>query len=242
MCINLKEKNNNEGYNNDEILKIRGKVEQTSLLNILSLSEIYYDPDIRNTIVTEDSDMIEEYMMIRGEEIDNMRDNISPWLLRLVLNKDYLNINMETIEEIIKQKISIGEVLVIHSRETSYEKKIHIRLQCSDSDDEEKKKRLKSLEHLKVFESRLLSEVSLCGIESIKKVCVRNIKKVKYDDITGELIPSSKAPEESVLETDGTNLAKIFEVEEIDFRRTISNDINEILIFFIIGKLQGRLP
>ena len=42
-----------------------------------------------------------------------------------------------------------------------------------------KKKRLKSLEHLKVFESRLLSEVSLCGIESIKKVYVRNIKRLK---------------------------------------------------------------
>ena len=37
-----------------------------------------------------------------------------------------------------------------------------------------------------------------------------------------------KAPEESVLETDGTNLAKIFEVDEVDFTRTISNDINEI--------------
>ena len=80
--------------------------------------------------------MIKEYMMIRGEDIDNMRDNISPWLLRLVLNKEFINIKMETIEEIIKEKISIGEVLVIHTRETSFEKKIHIRLQCSDSDDE----------------------------------------------------------------------------------------------------------
>ena len=68
----------------------------------------------------------------------------------------------------------------------------------------------------------------MCGIESIKKVYVRNNKKVKYNDNTGELIPSSKAPEESVIETDGTNLAKIFEVDEIDFKRTISNDINEI--------------
>ena len=164
MSIYLKEKNNNEGYNNDEILKIRGKVEHTSLLNILSLSEIYYDPDIRNSIITEDNDMIEEYMLIRGEEIDNMRDNISPWLLRLILNKDYINIKMEAIEEIIKQKISIGNVLVIHTRETSDEKKIHIRFVCTDNDDEEKKRRLKSLEHLKVFESRLLSEVSLISI------------------------------------------------------------------------------
>ena len=226
MSIFLKEKN--EGYNNDEILKIRGKVEHTSLLNIVSLSEIYYDPDIKNTIITEDSDMIEEYMLIREEEIENMRDNISPWLLRLVLNKDYINIKMETIEEIIKKRVINGNALVIHTRETSDEKKIHIRLVCGDSDEEEKKKRLKSLEYLKYFENGLLTEVSLCGIESIKKVYVRNIKKVKYDENTGQLIPSKDAPEESVIETDGTNLEKIFEVEEIDFRRTISNDINEI--------------
>ena len=69
---------------------------------------------------------------------------------------------------------------------------------------------------------------SACGIDSIKKVYVRNVKKVKYNEETGALIPTKNAPEESVLETDGTNLAKIFEVEEIDFRRTISNDINEI--------------
>ena len=84
------------------------------------------------------------------------------------------------------------------------------------------------MELLKNLENSLLTEVTLCGIDSIKKVYVRNVKKVKYDEETGELIPSKKAPEESVLETDGTNLSKIFEVEEIDFRRTISNDINEI--------------
>jgi DNA-directed RNA polymerase II subunit RPB1 len=228
MTVYLKEKKNNEVYIDDEIFKIREKVEYTSFLNILSLSEIYYDPDITNTIITEDSDIIDEYMLIRGEEIDNIRDNISPWVLRLILNKDYININMEAIEEIIRTKISVGNVIVIHTRAGTYEKKIHIRFVCNENDDEEKKKRLKSLEHLKVFESRLLSEVSLCGIESIKKVYVRNNKKVKYNDNTGELIPSSKAPEESVIETDGTNLAKIFEVDEIDFRRTISNDINEI--------------
>jgi len=226
MNIYLKEKEN--GYNNDEILGLRGKVEHTSLLNIVSLSEIYYDPDVKNTIINEDSDMIEEYMEIWEEEIERMKNNISPWLLRLVLNKDYINIKMETIKEIIKKKVNSGNALVIHTRETADEKKFHIRLLCTDDMDNEKKERLKSLEYLKLFENALLTEVSLCGIDSIKKVYVRNVKKVKYNEITGELIPSRQAPEESVLETDGTNLAKIFEVEEIDFRRTISNDINEI--------------
>jgi DNA-directed RNA polymerase II subunit RPB1 len=104
MNIYLKEKEN--GYNNDEILGLRGKVEHTSLLNIVSLSEIYYDPDVKNTIINEDSDMIEEYMEIWEEEIERMKNNISPWLLRLVLNKDYINIKMETIKEIIKKKVN----------------------------------------------------------------------------------------------------------------------------------------
>ena len=229
MSIYLKDKE--DGYNNDEILGLRGKVEHTSLLNIVSVSEIYYDPDIRNSIIEEDRDMIDEYLEIWEEEIERMQNNndISPWLLRLVLNKDYINIKMETIEEIIKKKVDKGSALIIHTRETADEKKFHIRLICKENDrDNNNKEGINSLESLKFFENCLLTEVSLCGIDSIKKVYVRNIKKIKYDENTGELIPPKKAPEESVLETDGTNLAKIFEVEEIDFRRTISNDINEI--------------
>ncbi len=226
MSIYLKDKE--DGYNNDEILNLRGKIEHTSLLNIVTLSEIYYDPDIKNSIITEDKEMIDEYIEIWEEDIDKMGDNISPWLLRLVLNKEYINIKMGIIEEIIKKKAKKQGVLIIHTRETSEEKKFHIRLLCDDNMEREKKEMYKSLETLKYFENSLLTEVSLCGIDSIKKVYVRNVKKVKYDENTGELIPSKNAPEESVLETDGTNLAKIFEVEEIDFRRTISNDINEI--------------
>jgi DNA-directed RNA polymerase II subunit RPB1 len=147
MSIYLKEKE--DGYNNDEILALRGKVEHTSLLNIVSLSEIYYDPDIKNTIIAEDREMIEEYMEIWEDEINNNIDNISPWLLRLVLNKDYINIRMETIEEIIKKKAKKQGALIIHTRETSDEKKFHIRLECSNDMEQEKKQEYKSLDSLK---------------------------------------------------------------------------------------------
>jgi len=46
---------------------------------------------------------------------------------------------------LIKKKISIGNILVIHTREVSDEKKIHIRFVCNNEDDEERKRRLKSL-------------------------------------------------------------------------------------------------
>ena len=174
----------------------------------MSLSEIHYDPDIKNTIIAEDREMIEEYMEIWEDEINNNIDNISPWLLRLVLNKDYINIRMETIEEIIKKKAKKQGALIIHTRETSDEKKFHIRLECSNDMEQEKKQEYKSLDSLKYFENCLLIEISLCDIDSIKKVYVRNGKKVKYDENTGKLIPIKDSPEESVLEIDGTNYPK----------------------------------
>ena len=57
MTIHLKEKIDDK-YNADDILKLKGKMEYTSLLNIVSLSEIYYDPDITNSVIEEDRDFI----------------------------------------------------------------------------------------------------------------------------------------------------------------------------------------
>ena len=242
MMIYLKEKKDEKGnhiyeYTPDEILSLKGKMEYTSLLNIVSLSEIYYDPDIRNTVITEDSDIIEEYFDILIDDIEEIKDYISPWVLRLVLDEHFIGVKMTEIKEIIKRK-SKADLFVIHSVDSSDIKKIHIRLKVDPNNmNEEQKKRQMSLELLKDFEKILLTETKICGIESIKKVYVRNNQKIEFDPDTGKQIKIKKkennkevdkAPEESVLETDGTNLAKIFEVDEVDFTRTISNDINEI--------------
>ena len=247
MMIYLKGKKDEKGnvnleYNADEILSLKGKMEYTSLLNIISLSEIYYDPDIRNTIITEDKDFLEEYYEIMWDEIEPQKEYISPWVLRLVLDKNFLGVSISVIEEILKKKVKKGGIFIVHSSDSADEKKLHIRLKYDKTMEEQEQKIQMSLELLKDFEKRLLTEVKLCGIDSIKKVYVRNLQKIEYDRETGKQIKIKKAkiddkgkvkmqeevPEESVLETDGTNLAKIFEVDEVDFTRTISNDINEI--------------
>ena len=247
MMIYLKGKKDEKGnvnleYNADEILSLKGKMEYTSLLNIISLSEIYYDPDIRNTIITEDKDFLEEYYEIMWDEIEPQKEYISPWVLRLVLDKNFLGVSISVIEEILKKKVKKGGIFIVHSSDSADEKKLHIRLKYDKTMEVQEQKIQMSLELLKDFEKRLLTEVKLCGIDSIKKVYVRNLQKIEYDRETGKQIKIKKAkiddkgkvkmqeevPEESVLETDGTNLAKIFEVDEVDFTRTISNDINEI--------------
>ena len=62
-------------------------------------------------------------MEIWEEKIERVKNNINPWLLSLVLNKDYINIKMETIKEIIKKKVNSGNALVIHTRENKYKMK-----------------------------------------------------------------------------------------------------------------------
>ena len=49
-----------------------------------------------------------------------------------------------------------------------------------------------------------------------------------YDEVNGRSIPIKDSPKEIIFETDGSNLQKIFEIDEIDHKRTISNDINDI--------------
>jgi len=77
-----------------------------------------------------------------------------------------------------------------------------------------------SEEKLKIFQEKLLSEMSLYGIDSVDKVYIRDIE---YEQISGEKIEN-----EIILETKGTNLSEILILDEVDYKRTVSNDINEI--------------
>ena len=158
MMIHLKGKRDNQGnvqleYNADEILSLKGKMEYTSLLNIISLSEIYYDPDIRNTIIMEDKDFLDGYYEIMWDEIEPQKDLISPWVLRLVLDKNFLGVNTTVIADILKNMGKKDCVFIINSPNSADEKKFHIRLKINpDIMDENEQERQMSLGFLKEFE------------------------------------------------------------------------------------------
>lgn len=79
---------------------------------------------------------------------------------------------------------------------------------------------VKNLEHC------LLQELSLKGINEIKRVYVKQGKRLYFDAITGAFIQDKD--KEWIIETDGSNLSEVFRIEEVDFTKTISNDLNEI--------------
>ncbi|KAG1077869.1 hypothetical protein G6F42_024564 [Rhizopus arrhizus] len=76
-----------ERSRNIELAKeVQVNLEHTTLQKVTSVTEIYYDPDPRNTIIEEDADFVDTYYQL---EDDNSAfvTRVSPWLLRIELNR-----------------------------------------------------------------------------------------------------------------------------------------------------------
>ena len=211
MSIYLRENN----YTNKEINKILEKIEYLSFNDVVEKYEIYYDPDIKNSIIEEDLEMVNNYLEIEEEKINQIKNYISPWVLRIFFNEEKLiNISLEKIEKIIKYKAK-NNCLVIH-----IENKMQIRLispkeekknKKEKKEKEEKKFDLKSLDALRFFQIELLSETPISGIKKIKKIYIKTIKKFEYKKKKDNL--SNRFKEEYLLETEGSNLSEIFGVD-----------------------------
>lgn len=78
---------------------------------------------------------------------------------------------------------------------------------------------------LKEVEDSLLNDLTIKGFPEISKVYAKKYKEKEYNT-TKEFKISD---DNWMLETDGVALAKILAVDKVDYKRTISNDILEIL-------------
>nr|GFC43726.1 hypothetical protein [Tanacetum cinerariifolium] len=72
----------------DQAKNVQCALEYTSLRSVTQATEVWYDPDPMNTIIEEDVDFVKSYYEIPDEEID--MDKISPWLLRIELNREMM--------------------------------------------------------------------------------------------------------------------------------------------------------
>ncbi|CAN0461152.1 unnamed protein product, partial [Laminaria digitata] len=89
---------------------------------------------------------------------------------------------------------------------------------------------------LKQLEKNLL-RLQLSGIAGISKVYMSEVTKPKFDEING----FANRHKEWVLETDGTNLMAALCAEQIDPRRTVSNDVVECCNVLGIEGARGSL-
>jgi len=86
--------------------------------------------------------------------------------------------------------------------------------------------------YLKEFQDKLLNEMALKGIPEISKVTFSLYEEKEYNAVTGAKVVNAPKKGENpdkhkswLIETDGVALQKVLGFDEIDFKRTTSNDI-----------------
>nr|XP_033334567.1 DNA-directed RNA polymerase II subunit RPB1-like [Megalopta genalis] len=212
------------------------RLEHTTLRKVTANTAIYYDPDPQNTVIAEDQEFVNVYY----EMPDFDPTKISPWLLRIELDRKRMTDKKLTMEQ-IAEKINAGfgdDLNCIFNDDNA--EKLVLRIRIMNSDDkftgdteEETVDKMEDDMFLRCIEANMLSDMTLQGIEAIGKVYMHlpqtDSKKRIVITETGEF----KAIAEWLLETDGTSLMKVLSERDVDPVRTFSNDICEI--FQVLG-------
>ena len=211
------------------------RLEHTTLRKVTSNTAIYYDPDPKNSCIEEDQDFVNVYYEM--PDFDTSR--ISPWLLRLELDRKRMTDKKLTMEQ-IAERINAGfgdDLNCIFNDDNAERLILRLRIMNSDEKMDEEQEQVDKMEDdvfLRCIEASMLSDITLQGIEQISKVYMHlptsdtAKKRITITD-QGEF----KSVAEWILETDGTSLMKVLSEKDVDPQRTYSNDICEI--FQVLG-------
>ncbi|RWS27708.1 DNA-directed RNA polymerase II largest subunit-like protein [Leptotrombidium deliense] len=209
------------------------RLEHTTLRKVTANTAIYYDPDPQNSVIVEDQEFVNVYYEM--PDFDTSR--ISPWLLRIELDRKRMTDKKLTMEQ-IAEKINAGfgdDLNCIFNDDNAEKLVLRIRIMNSDEkmEDDEQVDKMEDDVFLRCIEASMLSDITLQGIESITKVYMHlpttdNKKRIIITE-TGDY----KAVAEWLLETDGTSLMRVLSERDVDPVRTYSNDICEI--FQVLG-------
>lgn len=135
---------------------------------------IYYDPDPQNTVISED----QEFVNIYYEMPDFDPTRISPWLLRIELDRKRMTDKKLTMEQ-IAEKINLGfgdDLNCIFNDDNAEKLVLRIRIMNSGGDDgkfeddEQQADKMEDDMFLRCIEANMLSDMTLQGIEAISKV------------------------------------------------------------------------
>ncbi len=203
-------------------LKLQSQVEHTTLSHVASVVQILYDPNPRNTIISEDAEFLNLFYEMEEEA---SVERLTPWVLRVELDHDKMigkDLRMSDIQRKITERYG-SNVEVIASDDNADKLVLRIR-KARGEEDEEKVDPSAALNEIKSLQNSIMNELPLKGIQEIKKVYMRKAKRPMYG-AQGELLNKN---EEWIMETDGVDLKRVLSKEGIDHTRTISNSIIEI--------------
>ncbi|KAA0175636.1 hypothetical protein FNF27_02718 [Cafeteria roenbergensis] len=215
----------------DAYHKLQGALECTVLADLVEGTEIIYDPDPRTTIIEADREFVELDVTVGDAAVEF--DSLMPWVLRFSISRSALTRKSIRLGLIKERIMTVGEAMhVCHTDDNDPAPVIRIRMptdtaQAPSSAMASVRSTAEDIDALKDLEQLLLHEVELRGITHIRKLYTRSAdEKHTWDPELG-IVPTKQA--ETIIDTDGTNLVEILAHEDVDARRTRSNDVIEIL-------------
>eukprot|EP00927_Polykrikos_kofoidii_P017508 TRINITY_DN1798_c0_g1_i1.p1 TRINITY_DN1798_c0_g1~~TRINITY_DN1798_c0_g1_i1.p1 ORF type:complete len:1921 (+),score=363.59 TRINITY_DN1798_c0_g1_i1:90-5765(+) len=221
------------GKNQERAKDVQSLLEHSTLKNVTSFTQIFWDPDPVNTRVLEDKEWVQEYYELPDEDDNPAR--CGGWVLRIQLSNKVMTDKKLTVREVGERILRdfLGDLDCIFTDDNAEELVLRIRLlkELADIDQDPQPfnpiddKDDKDFKFLRSIEANLLKEMTLKGIIGIKKVFMREDTVSKYAPSAGKF----ERTKEWVLDTDGVNLEEVMQLAEVDYVRLQSNDVVETL-------------
>ena len=226
---------------------IKNQLEYTTLRDIITSSDVHFDPDNNKyeTNIDEDKEFLQIYKEFIDIEYESDKEEVktNPWIIRFEFDKNKILNNGLTMEDIfiaINQNDIENKMKFVYSDENA--KTIIGRIHIKDSKIIKSEKLMNGLydqtdiiNTFKDIEQELLDNTIIKGIKNITNIIMSEEKIDKLID--KELVNHSRW----ILETDGTNLQDVFTSEYVDTTQTISNDIIEIYEVLGIEAARNKL-
>ena len=223
----------NKGINQDrdKCKEILNSLETTYIKDIISSSTIYYDPNDSTTTIGDDIEFIKIYKQF--EDQDENCEKESPWLLRFEFNKKKMFDLGVTMHDIHQTVYEYYENIIRCYYSDDNANKLVFRIRIDEND--KKIKTSDIITELKALEQNIIDNIIIKGIKDINKVILLENKKMIYDNTKETFVNTT----EWYMDTNGNNLLGILAHPNIDYTRTVSNDVNEV--YEIFGIEAARL-
>jgi DNA-directed RNA polymerase beta' subunit len=226
-------------YDKDKATNYCNMIQHTKLVDVVKSVEICFDPDDRNTRITQDEALVREFYEFEkiidecngGSEEAQTEAQKSKWIIRIEIDAESLldkNITMDDIHFAVKQTHAL-DIHCIFSDMNSSNLVFRIRLNSSIFNKGKKKGVPEPLDQsdaiylLKNFQDNILNNIVLRGVNGITNVNPRLLKNVVHKEDSKYV-----SKDTWILDTTGSNLMDLFALDFIDYTRTYSNDIREI--------------
>ncbi|KAI5859082.1 DNA-directed RNA polymerase II subunit [Tricharina praecox] len=230
-------------FNKDSARVLRSAVEHSTLRSVTDSTEIWYDPDPKETVIEEDIDTVQSHFLIETDQDDV--EGQSKWILRIVFDRKKLLDKDLTVEKVgMKLMEEYGsDMSIIMSDDNAEIPVIRCRMKHVDSSKGQEED-VDSEEDvmLKRLENHMLDEVTLKGVKGISRAFINNRDRVREtSDGALKLNRTDDLCNEWILDTSGTALKEVLTVDGVDTTRTYSNSFEEILNVFGIEATRGLL-